>query len=102
MIGVYKYFYKKIIFFFTKTPPIRNQGLCGSCWAFSGADVFASRASLVSKNIPLKPVSTSYILDCMRDEKCDGCNGGLPGRAVKFLNTEGATTEDHYREYDET
>ena len=84
-----------------KTPPVRNQGLCGSCWAFTGADVFASRASLTQKSIPLKTVSVSYIMDCLKDSTCDGCNGGLPGRAVKFLNTEGAVSEEEYRKYDE-
>ena len=43
----------------------------------------------------------TYIMDCLRDNTCDGCNGGLPGRAVKFLNTEGAVTEENYRKYDE-
>ena len=40
-------------------------------------------------------------MDCLKDSTCDGCNGGLPGRAVKFLNTEGAVTEENYRKYDE-
>ena len=66
-----------------------------------GADVFASRATLIQKSIPLKPVSVTYIMDCINDSTCDGCNGGLPGRAVKFLNTEGAVTEEDYRKYDE-
>jgi hypothetical protein len=54
-------------------PPTRNQGSCGSCWAF------AQTASLESANA----LQTGTILDLAEQElvSCDddnyGCNGGL-------------------------
>lgn len=56
-----------------KPGKLKNQGSCGSCWAFSTACTlegtgFVSTGRLVS-------VSEQSIVDCDGDD--DGCNGGL-------------------------
>lgn len=52
--------------------PVRNQGGCGSCWAFSAiADMEASYGRKYNKAIDL---SQQQLVDC--DLKDGGCNGG--------------------------
>merc|ERR1719291_483978 len=80
---------------------IRNQGKCGSCWAFSAATVLADRfcvASLGSggstserrllSNLVLSP---QYMIDC--DGVDAGCGGGHLDDAWEFLRTTGAPQE---------
>ena len=41
-------------------------------------------------------------MDCVQDDKCRGCDGGVPTRVFKYHNQEGALYEDQYRKYDES
>lgn len=52
--------------------PIKDQGPCGSCWAFSAIQVVESQVA-ITKNT-LYSLSEQNILDC--DTQCAGCNGG--------------------------
>jgi C1A family cysteine protease len=61
---------------------VKNQGSCGSCWAFStvagleGQDVVDQSASLPS-------LSEQELVDC--DKQSSGCNGGLMHLALEYL-----------------
>jgi C1A family cysteine protease len=64
-----------------KVAPVLNQGTCGSCWAFSGADVLQSALAItngysISTGDPTKTVSIQYFIDC-DDVYNMGCLGGL-------------------------
>ena len=54
--------------------PVKDQGQCGSCWAFSAVSAQES-AWFINKGV-LQSLSESEIVDCCTS--CSGCNGGWP------------------------
>jgi C1A family cysteine protease len=50
--------------------PIRNQGLCGSCWAFAAAAVYESYLA-ITKN-QRYDLSEEYLLECTSLSNCQG------------------------------
>jgi hypothetical protein len=65
--------------------PIKNQGKCGSCWAFSATEQLESDYYL-SYNT-LKVLSPQQITSCTTT--CNGCNGGNPINAWDYVNSYG-------------
>lgn len=58
-----------------KVPPVRNQGACGSCWAFGTVGVMES-AMMVQAGVQAD-LSEQYLISCNSDGW--GCNGGWWG-----------------------
>jgi cathepsin B len=73
---------------------VRNQGSCGSCWAFATIEAFEDRLCIAGKASPLVPRSPQYLLDCDTAEQ--GCNGGNPNSAWSFLVKYGSPSEACY------
>jgi len=74
--------------------PVKNQGSCGSCWAFSATEAIESEA-FVSGKYPLTVMSPQQIVSC--DKKSNGCNGGNPTTAYNYLKgTAGLEKEVDY------
>ncbi|XP_055803925.1 zingipain-2-like [Solanum dulcamara] len=74
---------------------IKNQGVCGCCWAFSAVAAIEGAYQIV--NNELISLSEQQLLDCTTPNK--GCNGGLMTYAYDFLlknNGGGITTETNY------
>ena len=72
--------------------PVKNQGSCGSCWAFSATGSleggnFVAHGELIS-------LSEQQLVDC--DPKSHGCGGGLMTNAFEYVKAHGLCTEEDY------
>jgi C1A family cysteine protease len=76
-----------------KVSRIKNQGQCGSCWAFSATGVAESWALFSGKSWDL---SEQQLVDCSASYGNHGCNGGWPSSALKYVKDHGLTTESSY------
>jgi len=74
--------------------PVKNQGQCGSCWAFSTIANIEGQYFL--KNNKLVEFAEQQLVDCDRKED-QGCNGGLMQNAFVFLETHGFELESEYK-----
>jgi hypothetical protein len=76
---------------------VKDQGQCGSCWAFASTAVFESD-SLISLNQPdlNLDLSEQIMLSCT-NPSVDNCeNGGYPSDAANFLVNSGTNLESCY------
>jgi len=82
---------------------VKDQGQCGSCWAFSTTGCIEGQWFLAGHN--LTGLSEQHLVDCDHEcmeyqgqQTCDaGCEGGLMPNAFNFvLKNNGIDTEDSY------
>jgi len=62
--------------------PVKDQGRCGSCWAFAAAETVESYYALANGNLPL--LSEQQILDCTANPDHCGGTGGCSGATVEL------------------
>ena len=80
--------------------PVKNQGQCGSCWAF--ATKGALEAMYKNRTGELVELSPQYLLDCsdylkVRNEVEDKCKkGNHVTRALPFIKANGMVREADY------
>ena len=79
---------------------IRNQGHCGSCWAFGAVETLADRICIASKGADNFRLSAQSLIDC--DKADNGCEGGYLDSAWQGLVSRGALTDacDPYKHCD--
>jgi C1A family cysteine protease len=74
--------------------PVKDQGQCGSCWAFGSTGAleglhFLTKGSLVS-------FSEQQLVDCSRSFGNLGCSGGLENDAYNYVKQYGIEPESVY------
>jgi len=78
--------------------PAKNQGGCGSCWAFSTAETLESHIAI--KTGKLMKFSPQEFVSCMPNPKHCGGTGGCQGATqllgFQYAISTGITTEDSY------
>ena len=71
---------------------IRDQGECGSCWAFSSAAFLEDRYCIDSNGAINVRLSPQDMVSC--DFSNGGCNGGYLSPSISYLMSEGIVSEE--------
>jgi len=71
---------------------VKNQGQCGSCWAFSTCAGVEGLVAVSGKG--LQSLAPQELVDC--DHVDDGCNGGLMDNGFNFIQSNGICSWNAY------
>ena len=73
--------------------PVRNQGQCGSCWAWVAAGTVEASVAIDDKN--LVALSAQQLLDCDHAQNM-GCSGGNPLLSYPYIIENGLAADASY------
>ncbi|KAA0188426.1 hypothetical protein HAZT_HAZT003621 [Hyalella azteca] len=74
---------------------VRDQGWCGSSWAFSTITVATDRLAIESEGLEAVPLSPQNLISCDRRVQ-QGCEGGKIERAWQYLRRYGQVYPQKY------
>jgi len=75
--------------------PVKNQGQCGSCWAFSATGATECNVAIATGN--LISLSEQQLVDCTTSYGNAACNGGSMNLAFQYIrNTGGLCNSTRY------
>merc|ERR1712039_193827 len=79
--------------------PVKDQGGCGSCWAFSTVETLESHLAIATGS-PAPVLSPQQIVSCAPNpNQCGGtggCQGSIQTLGFNYTKTAGITTEASY------
>ena len=77
--------------------PVRNQGQCGSCWAFAITGALSDRFCIKSPSHTIDVVlSPQMLVSCDSASVDQGCNGGEGKNGMEYATTHGLVSEECY------
>merc|ERR1712121_36486 len=74
---------------------VRDQGDCGSCWAFGAVEAMTDRYCIASNGSKQFHFSAEDLMACCR-ECGNGCNGGMLGSSWEYWKEEGIVSGGNY------
>ena len=74
--------------------PVRNQGICGSCWAFATIAVVEAFAAIKTKKRHF--YSEQQLVDCSIVYANMGCHGGLAVGGLDYVSRRGVMSRLEY------
>jgi len=77
--------------------PIKDQGACGSCWAFAAAGAIESKWKIADTTHTLVSLSDGEVNQCSTNGINDGCNGGWMEDAFDWvISNRGIASQADY------
>jgi len=75
---------------------VKDQGQCGSCWAFATAGALESWWFIKNGFTgTIQDLSAQQLVDCSKDT-CYGCQGGWPYKALEYVESKGLCSWGSY------
>lgn len=79
--------------------PVKNQGSCGSCWAFAAIETVESALAVETGSAPPVLAPQAYVSCMANPDKCGGtggCSGAIAELAFNYTIANGVPLESDY------